>query len=71
MKDEKDNLNYQYPRYKKAQEEFEIILVGINFLVVKNKDGNNLRIRNIDSSRPYNTGEKIYKEDGKFKWERA
>ena len=76
MKDEehksnKENLNYQYPKgYKVVKEEFEIILIGNNFLVLKDGDGNNIRVKHPSTSL-YKTGEKIYKEDGNFSWERA
>jgi len=76
MKDEeykkkKDDLNYQYPKkYEVVKEEFEIVLVGQNFLVLKDGDGNNIRVK-YPSANLYKTGEKIYKEDGNFSWEMA
>lgn len=76
MKDEEtleksDNLNYQYPKkYNIKKEEYKVILVGKNFLVLENKEGNNIRVKN-PSSNLYSTGEKIYKENGNFLWERA
>ena len=76
MKDEEtleksDNLNYQYPKkYNIKKEEYKVILVGKNFLVLENKEGNNIRVKN-PSSNLYPTGEKIYKENGNFLWERA
>ena len=64
-----NKINYQYPKkHKKAKEEFDIVLVGSNFLIVKDSLGNNLRVK-LSSSSPYKKGEKIYKEDGKFSWE--
>jgi hypothetical protein len=64
-----NKINYQYPKkHKKVKEEFEIVLVGSNFLIVKDGLGNNLRVK-LSSSDSYKKGEKIYKEDGKFSWE--
>lgn len=62
------NFNFQYPK-KKTKESFEVILVGSNFLVVKDKEGNNIRIKH--PSPNFSTGEKIYREDGKFSWEKV
>lgn len=58
-------MNYQFPNEDK--EEFEVVLVGVSFLVLKNKDANNLMIE-TSYSRLYKTGDKIYKENGEYIW---
>lgn len=60
------NFNFQYPK-KKTKENFDVILVGNNFLIVKDGEGNNIRIKL--PSPTFSIGEKIYREDGKFSWE--
>ncbi len=69
--EEKDfNSNYQEPKKKvELKETFEVVLVGKNFLILKNEDGNNLRLKHSFSNL-YSIGEKIYKENGKFLWVR-
>jgi len=64
---EKKN-NYQYPKKEKTKEVFIVVLIGENFLVLKDVDENNIRVRNVYTNS-FSVGEKIYKEDGKFSWE--
>ena len=54
--------NYQYPKKNIKKEIFEIILVGINFLILKDENGDNIRVKFSSSS--FSIGEKIYREDG-------
>ncbi len=59
-----EKQNFQYKK-----EEFKIIIVGKNFLVIEGEDKNNLRVH-CPFPNEYSIGEKIYKENGKFIWER-
>lgn len=68
IKEVKNFSNYQYPKKSKS-ETFDIILIGKNFLILKNKDGNNIRVKCF-STNLYSIGEKIHKENGKFTWEK-
>lgn len=59
--------NFQYPKRDKTKESFIVVLVGQNFLILKDGDENNIRVKCVSSE--ISVGEKIYKEDGKFSWE--
>ena len=60
--------NYQFPdEMPHVIEEFEIVLTGKGFLILKNRDGYNIKVRCPDS-KPYSIKEKIYKEEGQFLW---
>jgi len=61
--------NFQYPKKIFKKEKFEIVLVGSNFLILKDEKGTNIRVKCPSPS--FSIGEKIYKEDGNFSWERA
>jgi len=69
LTEKEKNFNFQYPNKKKKEEEFEVFLIGENFLIVKDGKGNNIRIKH--PSPNFSIGEKIYKEDGKFSWEKV
>ena len=61
--------NFQYPKKSFKKEKFEVVLAGNNFLILKDEKGNNIRVKCPSPS--FSIGEKIYKEDGKFAWEKA
>ena len=61
--------NFQYPKKSFKKEKFEVVLAGNNFLILKDEKGNNIRVK--CPSPNFSIGEKIYKEDGKFAWEKA
>lgn len=63
-------FNYQYPKSKLKKEKFVVVLIGKNFLILNDENGNNLRVQTL-SSNLYSINEKIYKEDGKFSWEKG
>ena len=75
MKDEnfdgdiEKTFNFQYPKKKELKEEYEIVLITENFLILKNRDGNNVRVKCSNTS-VYSLNEKIYKENGVFSWEK-
>lgn len=60
--------NFQYPKRDKTKEVFIVVLVGQNFLILKDGEGNNIRVKYF-SNKNIPVGEKIYREDGKFSWE--
>jgi hypothetical protein len=64
---ENSQFNFQYQ--KQEAEEFEVVIAGINFLILKNMDGNNTRVSCLSASS-FSVGEKIYKENGRFTWEK-
>lgn len=69
-KEKKEELpkNFQYPKYKKIdKKEYEVVLVGKGFLILKNEDGNNEKVSHSFSNL-YVVKEKIYKENGIFLW---
>jgi hypothetical protein len=65
--------NYQYPKKEVIKEikkeKFEVVLIGKNFLILNNSEGNNIRVICPDTSK-FSVNEKIYKENGIFLWER-
>jgi hypothetical protein len=63
-------FNFQLEEDEKKElpsEEFEVVLIGKNFLILKNKEGNNSRVK-YSFPNLYTIGEKIYKENGIFLW---